>query len=100
MNRCTSGSRKFGHVRHAPKAEALTTPRRTVAGDGAAVDVIQAPQRQSMLLADRGYDADGNYAIRGVIGNRMVRSAPAAIRRDALIGHPHAIGQFAGLPEH
>ncbi len=30
----------------------------------------------------------------------MVRSAPAAIGRGALVGHPHALGQLAGLPEH
>jgi len=29
-----------------------------------------------------------------------VDSPPAAIGRDALVGHPHALGQFAGLPEH
>src|SRR6476620_615965 len=27
-------------------------------------------------------------------------SSPSAIGRDALIGHPHALRQFAGLPEH
>src|SRR5882724_1729193 len=27
-------------------------------------------------------------------------SPPSAIGRDALVGHPHALGQFAGLPEH
>src|SRR5450432_1393810 len=47
---------------------------------------------------------DNHGAVEVITGDRsqpsLPASSPSAIGRDALIGNPHAIRQFAGLPEH
>src|ERR1700688_3280947 len=47
---------------------------------------------------------DDHGAVDVITGDRSHRglpaSSPSAIGRDALVGNPHVVRQFAGLPEH
>src|SRR5829696_2028812 len=72
-----------------------------MAGDKAAKSVVhrsttsvRAQQCSWFNLARRGFYESSVRA--GV----AYRSPPPAVGRDALVGDPHALGQFAGLPEH
>src|SRR5215204_1998474 len=73
-----------------------------MAGDKAVVSAVRrfttSVRGQSCLQSDlaRCIDFTGNRSR----ASEGCGSPPPAIRRDTLVGHPHALGQFAGLPEH